>query len=184
MENSTLNDRVSHAYELAFSLSSGVEPHYDGRSPASPPSCTSRRPARERVHKVLRGYGPGSAPAAYGRYVLVGQPESLVLWERFESAPDSSYRACGRESWRPSCWTTSSSCGGRVSASAGEPPIRTWCRAARDFVRPGTVVRLWCDGDNSSRARGLRSMRPWLAGASFQDSHVKAASERVRGCVR
>jgi hypothetical protein len=31
--------------------------------------------------------GPGSAPAEHGRYALVGQPESLIICERFESAP-------------------------------------------------------------------------------------------------
>jgi hypothetical protein len=36
---------------------------------------------------MLREYGPGSAPAAHGRYALVGQPESLVICERFETAP-------------------------------------------------------------------------------------------------
>jgi hypothetical protein len=36
---------------------------------------------------MLGAYGPGSAPAEHGRYALVGQPESLVLCERFESTP-------------------------------------------------------------------------------------------------
>ncbi|MGW7620825.1 hypothetical protein ACWGLG_34310 [Streptomyces antimycoticus] len=42
---------------------------------------------RERLEKMLRAYGPGSAPAEYGRYALVGQPESLVICERLETAP-------------------------------------------------------------------------------------------------
>ncbi|MBU3869029.1 hypothetical protein KN815_34755 [Streptomyces sp. 4503] len=42
---------------------------------------------RERLEKMLRAYGPGSAPAEYGRYALVGQPESLVLCERLETTP-------------------------------------------------------------------------------------------------
>ncbi|MFD7099505.1 hypothetical protein [Streptomyces xanthophaeus] len=43
---------------------------------------------RERLEEVVRGYGPGSPPAAgYGRYFLVGQPESLIIVERMESAP-------------------------------------------------------------------------------------------------
>ncbi|MEV5778261.1 hypothetical protein AB0L49_44860 [Streptomyces antimycoticus] len=36
---------------------------------------------------MLRAYGPGSAPAEYGRYALVGQPESLVICERLETTP-------------------------------------------------------------------------------------------------
>jgi hypothetical protein len=42
---------------------------------------------RERLEELLRAYGPGSAPAAYGRYMLVGQPESLIICERMETAP-------------------------------------------------------------------------------------------------
>ncbi|WP_331757045.1 hypothetical protein OH782_41430 (plasmid) [Streptomyces sp. NBC_01544] len=42
---------------------------------------------RERLQELLRAYGPGSAPAEHGRYALVGQPESLVICERLESAP-------------------------------------------------------------------------------------------------
>jgi len=42
---------------------------------------------RERLEEMLRAYGPGSAPAEHGRYALIGQPESLVLCERFESTP-------------------------------------------------------------------------------------------------
>ncbi|MGI5518669.1 hypothetical protein [Streptomyces sp. CA-106131] len=42
---------------------------------------------RERLEEMLRAYGPGSTPAEHGRYALVGQPESLVLCERFETAP-------------------------------------------------------------------------------------------------
>ncbi|WUH88676.1 hypothetical protein OG900_38910 [Streptomyces sp. NBC_00433] len=34
----------------------------------------------------MRVYGPGSAPATYGRYALVGQPEGLVVYERMENA--------------------------------------------------------------------------------------------------
>ena len=42
---------------------------------------------RGRLEELLRAYGPGSAPAAHGRYMLVGQPESLIICERMESAP-------------------------------------------------------------------------------------------------
>lgn len=42
---------------------------------------------RERLEEMLRAYGPGSTPASHGRYVLVGQPESLILCERMETAP-------------------------------------------------------------------------------------------------
>lgn len=42
---------------------------------------------RERLAALLRSHGPGSAPAAHGRYALVGQPEALVLCERLETAP-------------------------------------------------------------------------------------------------
>ncbi|HBF81798.1 MAG TPA: hypothetical protein DD420_18245 [Streptomyces sp.] len=42
---------------------------------------------RQRLEEMLRWCGPGSAPAEYGRYMLVGQPESLVVCERMESAP-------------------------------------------------------------------------------------------------
>ncbi|MFE2038505.1 hypothetical protein ACFXBB_35855 [Streptomyces scopuliridis] len=42
---------------------------------------------RERLEELLRAYGPGNAPAEHGRYALVGQPESLVICERLESAP-------------------------------------------------------------------------------------------------
>ncbi|MGW1833779.1 hypothetical protein ACWCO0_23045 [Streptomyces tubercidicus] len=41
---------------------------------------------RGRLEEMLRVYGPGSAPAQYGRFALVGQPESLVLCERLENA--------------------------------------------------------------------------------------------------
>lgn len=36
--------------------------------------------------EVHSAYGPGSAPAAHGRYALVGQPETLVVCERMETA--------------------------------------------------------------------------------------------------
>lgn len=42
---------------------------------------------RERLEELLRGWGPGSRPAEYGRYVLVGQPESLIIYERMETVP-------------------------------------------------------------------------------------------------
>ncbi|MFB6717944.1 hypothetical protein ACFCZY_39890 [Streptomyces sp. NPDC056237] len=42
---------------------------------------------RERLEELLCAYGPGSAPAEHGRYALVGQPESLMICERLESAP-------------------------------------------------------------------------------------------------
>lgn len=42
---------------------------------------------RERLEELLRAYGPGSVPAEHGRCALVGQPESLVICERLESAP-------------------------------------------------------------------------------------------------
>ncbi|MFJ2217806.1 hypothetical protein ACIQVO_36695 [Streptomyces sp. NPDC101062] len=42
---------------------------------------------RERLEKLLRGWGPGSRPAEYGRYMLVGQPESLIIYERMETNP-------------------------------------------------------------------------------------------------
>ncbi len=32
-------------------------------------------------------HGPDSEPASHGRYALVGQPETLVIVERMESAP-------------------------------------------------------------------------------------------------
>ncbi|MER6639709.1 hypothetical protein ABT285_29765 [Streptomyces microflavus] len=42
---------------------------------------------RARLEELLRGYGPGSSPASHGRYALVGQPETLVILERMETAP-------------------------------------------------------------------------------------------------
>ncbi|MFJ4873393.1 hypothetical protein [Streptomyces sp. NPDC088757] len=42
---------------------------------------------RARLEELLRVYGPGSAPAAHGRYALVGQPETLVILERMEAVP-------------------------------------------------------------------------------------------------
>lgn len=36
---------------------------------------------------MLRTHGPGSRPASHGRYALIGQPETLVIVERMESAP-------------------------------------------------------------------------------------------------
>ncbi|MEV7898263.1 hypothetical protein [Streptomyces cyaneofuscatus] len=42
---------------------------------------------RARLEKVLRAYGPGSEPASHGRYALIGQPETLVILERMETAP-------------------------------------------------------------------------------------------------
>ncbi|MBM9506782.1 hypothetical protein [Actinacidiphila acididurans] len=41
---------------------------------------------RERLAEPMRAYGSGSAPAAHGRYTLVGQPETLVVCERMEYA--------------------------------------------------------------------------------------------------
>ncbi|MFE3143367.1 hypothetical protein [Streptomyces scopuliridis] len=42
---------------------------------------------RERLQEMLHQYGPGSAPSEHGRYALVGQPESLIICERMETAP-------------------------------------------------------------------------------------------------
>lgn len=42
---------------------------------------------RGRLEELLRAYGPGSEPASHGRYMLAGQPESLIVCERMESAP-------------------------------------------------------------------------------------------------
>ncbi|WP_250306626.1 hypothetical protein [Streptomyces sp. A 4/2] len=43
---------------------------------------------RARLQEMVCAYGPGSAPATgYGRYLLVGQPESLIIVERMENAP-------------------------------------------------------------------------------------------------
>jgi hypothetical protein len=47
---------------------------------------------RERLAELLRAYGPGSVPAAHGRYALVGQPETLVVCERMETARLLLYR--------------------------------------------------------------------------------------------
>ncbi|MEU3466221.1 hypothetical protein ABZ721_40610 [Streptomyces sp. NPDC006733] len=42
---------------------------------------------RVRLEELLRAYGPGSRPAAHGRYALIGQPETLVILERMETHP-------------------------------------------------------------------------------------------------
>lgn len=42
---------------------------------------------RARLEEMLRTHGPGSRPASHGRYALIGQPETLVIVERMESAP-------------------------------------------------------------------------------------------------
>ncbi|MGW8985062.1 hypothetical protein ACWGQ9_20650 [Streptomyces parvus] len=42
---------------------------------------------RARLEKMLRTHGPGSRPASHGRYALIGQPETLVVLERMETAP-------------------------------------------------------------------------------------------------
>ncbi|MER7761918.1 hypothetical protein [Streptomyces sp. NPDC097619] len=42
---------------------------------------------RARLEELLRAYGPGSKPAAHGRYALVGRPETLVILERMETTP-------------------------------------------------------------------------------------------------
>ncbi|MFJ2960185.1 hypothetical protein [Streptomyces sp. NPDC087270] len=47
---------------------------------------------RERLAELLHAYGPGSAPAAHGRYALVGQPETLVVCEWMETARLLLYR--------------------------------------------------------------------------------------------
>ncbi|MFI1189390.1 hypothetical protein [Streptomyces californicus] len=52
---------------------------------------------RERLERLLRGYGPGSAPASHGRYALIGQPETLVILERLESAAFDLYHEWERE---------------------------------------------------------------------------------------
>ncbi|MFI1161732.1 hypothetical protein [Streptomyces sioyaensis] len=57
---------------------------------------------RERLEELLRACGPGSAPAAHGRYMLVGQPESLIICDGLRPPPFSC-AAGGRESWRMSC---------------------------------------------------------------------------------
>lgn len=42
---------------------------------------------RERLQELCARTGPGSRPAKYGRYMLVGQPESLLICERMDVAP-------------------------------------------------------------------------------------------------
>ncbi|MFE4205491.1 hypothetical protein ACFRSX_30840 [Streptomyces goshikiensis] len=42
---------------------------------------------RARLEELLRAYGPGSRPAEFGRYTLIGQPETLIILERMETAP-------------------------------------------------------------------------------------------------
>ncbi|MEV5567695.1 hypothetical protein AB0L54_33290 [Streptomyces sp. NPDC052196] len=42
---------------------------------------------RARLEEMLRTHGPGSRPASHGRYALIGQPETLVILERMETAP-------------------------------------------------------------------------------------------------
>ncbi|MGW6571975.1 hypothetical protein ACWGAN_07335 [Streptomyces sp. NPDC054945] len=42
---------------------------------------------RARLEELLRAYGPGSTPASHGRYMLAGQPESLIICERMEAVP-------------------------------------------------------------------------------------------------
>ncbi|MFI8007922.1 hypothetical protein [Streptomyces sp. NPDC086010] len=42
---------------------------------------------RKRLKELLRAYGPGSRPAEFGRYALIGQPETLVILERMETVP-------------------------------------------------------------------------------------------------
>ncbi|MFJ4879917.1 hypothetical protein ACIP93_32585 [Streptomyces sp. NPDC088745] len=42
---------------------------------------------RARLEQLLRAYGPGSAPASHGRYMLAGRPESLIICERMEVVP-------------------------------------------------------------------------------------------------
>ncbi|WP_432040260.1 hypothetical protein [Streptomyces cucumeris] len=42
---------------------------------------------RGRLVEMLRAYGSGNAPADYGRYALVGNPESPAICERLETAP-------------------------------------------------------------------------------------------------
>ncbi|WP_331719902.1 hypothetical protein OG217_36880 (plasmid) [Streptomyces sp. NBC_01023] len=44
---------------------------------------------RARLEELLRAYGPGSRPAEFGRYALIGQPETLVILERMETNPFS-----------------------------------------------------------------------------------------------
>ncbi|MFD5734614.1 hypothetical protein ACFWIY_17530 [Streptomyces sioyaensis] len=58
-----------------------------------------------RLEEILRRYGPGTAPAECGRFALVGQPESLVICERLESAPMSLQGLWDGELETP-CWTT------------------------------------------------------------------------------
>ncbi|WP_097915903.1 hypothetical protein [Streptomyces sp. b84] len=45
------------------------------------------RKHRKRLEDLLHAYGPGSTPASHGRYALIGQPETLVILERMETAP-------------------------------------------------------------------------------------------------
>ncbi|MBT2439828.1 hypothetical protein J7E93_06765 [Streptomyces sp. ISL-36] len=47
---------------------------------------------RERLEKMLAAYGPGSAPAEHGRYMLVGQPESLIIVVRVGAGPRAPQR--------------------------------------------------------------------------------------------
>ncbi|MER8048032.1 hypothetical protein [Streptomyces sp. NPDC094032] len=46
-----------------------------------------------RLEEMLRTHGPGSTPASHGRYALIGQPKTLVIVERMESAP---FLLCGQ----------------------------------------------------------------------------------------
>lgn len=76
---------------------------------------------RPRLEEMLRTHGPGSLHASHGRYALIGQPETLVILERMESAP-----FLLRGQWEKELETVFlddlDSCGGRASVSAGEQP--------------------------------------------------------------
>ncbi|WEV23754.1 hypothetical protein OYE22_33375 [Streptomyces sp. 71268] len=50
---------------------------------------------RERLEELLRAYGPGSAPAARGRYALIGQPETLIVLERMRGRAVPAARPVG-----------------------------------------------------------------------------------------
>lgn len=113
---------------------------------------------RGRLEGMLRVYVPGSAPAEYGQFALVGLPESLVICERLESVLMLPH-GCGTESWRTLSWTTWPSPGGLVTALAGEQPTRRDRARDRTACLAGRKVR--CPRCGTPGAADLLGARQW-----------------------
>ncbi|MFD5393308.1 hypothetical protein ACFWJW_03510 [Streptomyces sp. NPDC127097] len=126
--------------------------------------CAVREDERDgyaqRLEELLRAYGPGSKPASHGRYMLVGQPENLIVCERMESAPSL------------------------LRGRGGRP-----CTATRLSSTAGPYANVWQPGHPGSRTRRSRSTQVTAKLARQESRTLPAAgrdapaTEGSEGCV-